>query len=228
MTRSHLVTLKLKDMKTSKSLLLIFIGILLFTANLTAQKEVGLRTGINFVTFGPDDFFNNTFNSNAKVGNLTLFMDMPIGKKFSFQPELSYNQKGLNFFDFSFPGSPNIKTDLVLNYLDANLLAKYRFGGEKFGFSIAAGPSIGFLLDGHFKVKAAGERSKEKLNFDDRGWDRFELGAVFGGSLDYKLGPGKLIFDARYNLGLSDIGGSGIKNRGVGLSLGYAIKLGPK
>ena len=55
------------------------------------------------------------------------------------------------------------------------------------------------------------------------------LGYKWDWEQQYQTGPGKLIVDGRYNLGLSnisDVKGENIKNRGFVFSLGYAIPIG--
>lgn len=80
------------------------------------------------------------------------------------------------------------------------------------GFSVEAGPQIGFLLSA----------KHEKLNVKDS-FNTFDFGVNFG--LGYKLENG-LNFGARYNLGLTDINnidGSSSKNKNgvIQISVGY-------
>lgn len=56
-----------------------------------------------------------------------------------------------------------------------------------------------------------------------------DFGLQMGLGAAISAGPGKLIVDGRYNLGLSnisDVKGENIKNRGFVFSLGYAIPIG--
>ena len=55
-----------------------------------------------------------------------------------------------------------------------------------------------------------------------------DLGLQMGAGIAIPAGPGKVIVDGRYNLGLSNISdenGMNVKNRGFAISLGYAIPL---
>ncbi len=127
-------------------------------------------------------------------------------QNFSIQPELNYIGKGTRL------KNGNVKSDLDLNYLEIPVLAKYSFGPVY----VNAGPSIGLLMDKESKViKNYGEKLK-KLDF----------GLQMGAGVAVPLGIGKVIVDARYNLGLSEIGKqTSIKNRGIMASIGYAIPL---
>jgi hypothetical protein len=52
-----------------------------------------------------------------------------------------------------------------------------------------------------------------------------DYGLVFGGGVDFELGPGELTVDARYTLGLAKIYDSGIdvNNRVISVMLGYSF-----
>ena len=60
---------------------------------------------------------------------------------------------------------------------------------------------------------------------DLRGLKDADYGAVFGGGIDVALDPGKLVFDARYTIGLARIYdvGTDVKNRVISLMLGYSF-----
>ncbi|PAC26305.1 porin family protein [Flectobacillus sp. BAB-3569] len=127
-------------------------------------------------------------------------------KGLSFQPEINFVNKGtkLNWEERN--------TNLTLNYLEVPLLAKYSFGP----LYINAGPSVAMLL------------TKEQDVVKDYGNkpNRFEIGAQAGIGLAIPVGTGKVIIDGRYHLGFTDIVKQmNVKNRGVMVSLGYAIPL---
>jgi opacity protein-like surface antigen len=91
-----------------------------------------------------------------------------------------------------------------LDYLRIPIMAKYYVAD---GFNIQAGPSIGFVAGGD-------DEAKELSTSTD-----FGLG--FGAG--YELSSG-LFFDARYNLGLSnisDVDGFDAKTTSLNIGLGY-------
>ncbi|MFV0529812.1 MAG: porin family protein [Flavobacteriales bacterium] len=126
---------------------------------------------------------------------------------FSVQPELNFVSKGTSF------KTRGKKENYNLNYLELPVLAKYSFGQVY----VNAGPSIGFLLGQSDKSKVAiGEMKK------------IDFGIQMGAGVAIPAGPGKVIVDGRYNLGLSnisDVKSADIKNRGIMVSVGYAIAL---
>jgi len=126
---------------------------------------------------------------------------------FSVQPEVNYVSKGTKFKN-SF-GEQNYN----FNYIEIPVLAKYSFGPVY----VNAGPSIAFQMGKDNKVRAAYGKTKS-----------IDFGIQMGAGVAIPAGPGKLIIDGRYNLGFSDIVDGNnltVKNRGIAVSLGYAIPL---
>ena len=159
--------------KTLVATALLFIGL----ANVNAQNfELGAKAGINFASIVGDN--------TSDVGPITEFQsfglvsEIPLSKKFSFQPEVMYSVQGFDNDD-----------ELVnLNYLNVPLMAKYYVAK---GFSLEAGPQLGYLLS-----------AKQDDNDVDENFKSFDLGLNLG--VGYKLENG-LNFGARANLGLSNI-----------------------
>lgn len=179
-----------------KFLLLAVVTVLGFTS-VNAQKiKFGVKGGLNFATISGDNTEDIDLVTSFNFGVLS---EIPLSDKFSFQPELMYSGQGYSFND-------NV---VALSYLNIPLMGKYYLTK---GFSVEAGPQIGFLL----------AAKNEKTNVKDS-FNTFDFGVNFG--LGYKLDNG-LNFGARYNLGLTDINNvdnSSIKNKnGVfQVSVGY-------
>ena len=96
------------------------------------------------------------------------------------------------------------------------------------GLSVQAGPQIGFLMsaDASSSVTSGGTTNSSSSNVKDQYKD-IDFGLNFG--VGYKLDFG-LFFDARYNLGLSDLadkrndGDNGKStNRVIQISVGYSF-----
>jgi hypothetical protein len=180
-----------------KKILLVTVIAVLGLTNVNAQEiKFGAKGGLNFASIGGD----NTGDVDPVTAfNFGLVAEIPISEKFYFQPELMYSGQGYSFNDDT----------IALNYLNIPLMGKYYLTK---GFSLEAGPQIGFLLS------AKNDKTDVKDSFNT-----VDFGVNFG--LGYKLDNG-LNFGARYNLGLSDINNidnSSNKNRnGVfQLSVGY-------
>lgn len=187
-----------------KKILVATVLALFGIANANAQEvQFGAKAGINIATLNGDISKDADAVTAFHFG---LMAEIPLSEKFSFQPEVLYSGQGFSLGENS---------TFELNYLNVPLMGKYYVAK---GLSLEAGPQIGFLLS----AKAESVDTK-KL------YKNVDLGVNFG--LGYKLDNG-LNFEARYNLGLSDvnngnanldIGVNGFKNQnGVfQISIGY-------
>ncbi|MDQ6527699.1 porin family protein [Flavobacterium sp. LHD-85] len=180
-----------------KKILLLAVFTVLGFVNINAQEiKFGAKAGLNFATISEDNTENADFVTSYNIG---IMSEIPLSEKFSFQPEIMYSRQGYSF-----------NNDVIaMNYLNIPLMGKYYVTK---GFSLEAGPQIGFLLS------AKNEKTDVKDSFNT-----FDFGVNFG--LGYKLENG-LNFGVRYNLGLTDINNvdnSSIKNKnGVfQVSVGY-------
>lgn len=187
---------------------IIVASMMLFAAFTAKAQSVELipKAGINVAT----QVLKGFDDKKAKVGfQGGLGVNIKTNSIFSVQPEINFVSKGTKFRE------NNVKRDVNLNYLEVPVLAKVSLGP----IYVNAGPSIGLM------VTKDGEALREygsKVN-------KIDFGVQMGGGLAIPAGPGKMIVDARYYLGLNDIGKSiDLKNRGFMASLGYAIPLGQK
>jgi len=189
-----------------KKLLLTAVFAVLTIASINAQ-EFGAKAGVNFATLNGDGDFDG--RTSFFVGGVVEF---EISESFSLQPELLYSSQGAKLSE-SFEGF-DIETIIKLDYLNIPIMAKY-YVTE--GFSIEAGPQVGFLLSSKAEVKVDGDSESEDI--DDL--STVDFGLNFG--LGYKLDSG-LNFGARYNLGLSNVPDEGdfdLKNGVFQIAVGY-------
>lgn len=166
-------------------------------SNVNAQETAfGVKAGVNFASLTGD---------NEGLDGLTSFhlggvANIGVSEKFSVQPEVLYSMQGA-----SYDGG-----EIKLDYINVPVLAKFMVAE---GFSIEAGPQIGFLVS----AKEDGEDLKD-----------FVKGTDFSGVLGvgYKLTSG-LNFGARYNVGMSNIIDSDLEDAGelkngvIQLSVGF-------
>jgi len=146
--------------------------------------------------------------------------------------------------------------NFILSYIDIPILFKYKFRGTTLGGNIFVGPNLGFgskakfTLD-DFKDPSSGQSTLSKienffggtfnspiletiLDFGSGSRDQyksFDFGAIAGFGLNYNLGSGSIVFDARFLLGLSNIDNSdnennSLKNRSAQVTLGYMQSFG--
>lgn len=185
--------------------LMFFAAIAVFgLSNLSSQEVTfGVKAGVNFASLSGDDSDGLDSKTSFHIGGVAV---IGISEKFAVQPELVYSAQGAKE---SFEG---IDIDYNIDYINLPVLAKF-YVAE--GFSIEAGPQVGFLMSA--KVEAEGE--SVDLKDDLKGID-------FSGAIGvgYKMDSG-LNFAARYNLGLANIadfdGEGDLKNNVIQISIGY-------
>lgn len=176
-----------------------------------------------------DDLDLNDELKRVTSVSFAIPIDIKISDKFSFQPELSFLSKGFKVVvderkDLDYYSSETLK----INFLEFPLLAKANFEQEKIRYSIYAGPSIGFALNGKYKeyINYDGDidRSSEKLDFDDDDYNRIEIGLTIGGMASYEIGKGRAFVDFRIQQGLTKISDV-LRSNMFGFSFGYMIPI---
>jgi len=197
-----------------KKLFLLFAIIALTGINQTFSQDVkfGVKAGVNFsdITGEEVDSFDGLTCFHFGLVAEILFSDT-----FAIQPELLYSRQGSKYEE-DYGEGYDIEGTVKVDYINIPIMAKY-FVAE--GFSIEAGPQIGFLRSAKDEYEDDEEDIKEYLKGTD-------FGVNFG--LGYKLENG-LNFAARYNIGLSDnldtdefeAEGAEYKNSVIQLSIGY-------
>lgn len=211
---------------------------LAFMNTLSAQKILGLRAGINISNWATENLLEEDSETNSIFGYQTgLLAEFNINERLAFQPEILYIQKGLGFKLEDFGFGTASENEFVLNYLEIPMLLKIRFrpSTDAPSFYSVIGPSVGYILSGKnkatFTFMGMTESISEKIDLDDAGFSRFDFSLLAGFGINIPTGPGNIIVDFRYLLGLNNLNdesGDEIKarNRGFGFTAGYTIPLG--
>jgi len=191
---------------------LIFTVIAFFGFALMNAQDInfGAKAGVNFASITGDDTDDLDMRTSLHVG---VVAEIVISETFSFQPELLYSAQGAK------ESIENVDLTFKVDYLNLPLMAKF-YVGE--GFSLEAGPQIGFLLSSKFE----GEEDGNSMSVDMKDYLKgIDFGLNLG--LGYKLESG-LNFGARYNFGFSDLndseeefGTSSIKNSVIQAYVGF-------
>lgn len=194
---------------------ILFLIVVLFAFSTVYSQGIifGVKAGANLANMNSN---LSEFNDNADmrtafhVGGVA---DVSISEQFSIQPELLYNSVGAKF------DMEGMEASIVLDYLTIPFLAKYYVAD---GFSLQAGPQVGFILGA--KLTADGEDDEDIK--DDM--ESIDFGLGFGAA--YKMENG-LFFDARYGLGLSNTvtdfsedADDYVKNNVIQISIGYMFQ----
>jgi len=169
--------------------LLIFTVIALFGFVPVNAQDInfGAKAGVNFASITGDETDDLDMRTSLHVG---IVAEIVISETFSFQPELLYSAQGAKFKETGY------EETYKLDYLNLPLMAKF-YVAE--GFSIEAGPQIGFLLSAEVDWEEDGDSGSEDIKEDIKGID---FGINFG--VGYKTESG-LNFGARYNLSLTEL-----------------------
>ncbi|SDS94060.1 porin family protein [Winogradskyella sediminis] len=179
-----------------------------FTSVNAQEVTFGAKAGLNLASISGDE----TDDLDGRTAfHLGAVAEISISEKFSVQPELLYSIQGAKFEEDGY------EETLKYDYLNLPIMAKY-YVAE--GFSLEAGPQIGFLLSSKYEAEFDGE--SEEVDNDDA--SSIDFGLNFG--VGYKMDSG-LNFGVRYNLGLSNIyDGEGsddysVQNSVLQVSVGY-------
>jgi hypothetical protein len=158
-----------------------------------------------------------------------FIVDAPINSHFSFQPAISYVQKGTITQK---PLGPTKKDRISteLRYTDLTLNVLYNTNADKGNFFIGAGPYVGFNLPSKFLTKSPGDLTSETdITFGNTIAETYR-GIDFGANalMGYRL-KGGFFVSANYSLGLRNLIPEGslstgdTKNTYIGLSIGWLV-----
>ena len=115
--------------------------LLCFTSFAQTSKQkaaFGFKAGFNISSFRTAVEYE-TFDPGLKAGfAVGAFVDIPVSRKFSVQPEFFYNQMGAKAFDNAF-GDKTFR----LNYFSVPILVKFRAAKN---FNVLVGPEMDFLI----------------------------------------------------------------------------------
>lgn len=139
------------------------------------------------------------------------FFSWPLGW-FDLQPEALYVSKGASL------DVQGIHSTLVLDYLEAPVLARWRFGARLY---VAAGPAVSWRLRAASRTTFSG--ATEEIDLADS-VKRYDAGVV--GAVGIRFG--RVVVDGRYTHGLMDIDGDTsdevtVRNRAITISAGVGF-----
>lgn len=176
---------------------LLFASALLLAGAMYAQPgttHFGIKAGLNLANLDIENAADGDHRTGFHVGGLA---HIHVSQHFAVQPELVFSTQGRE----QEIGGVNYRTNL--SYINLPVLLQYMAGN---GFRIQTGPQLGILVNAESKANNVETDVKDSYKTPDVSW-------AFGASYLTNMGIG---FDARYNLGLSninDVGNAKIKNR---------------
>lgn len=212
----------------------LFLSLLLIATFASVSAQISIKGGINLATMNEEseNLSRDDIERHAVTGPvLGLAFDLRLSALFTIQPELLYSQGG-GRNSYTFLGA-TIESTYRINYLEVPVLAKIELGNagsEKGGLGVyaAAGPWVGYALNGKSKVTSPIGTVEQDFTFDDEDdAKRLNYGLAAGAGIN----AGKLTLDLRYNFGINNLLDNDADNgndnkpvrqtRGLALTLGY-------
>ncbi|AZA89345.1 Uncharacterised protein [Chryseobacterium nakagawai] len=173
----------------------------------------GIKAGGNSAYFSEQKFGMNSQKLGFHAG---AFVNIPISKQFSFQPEVLYNQMGARDVAYSTEvttGATTVKTKgeskVTMNYISVPLMVQMRPMDK---FYVEAGPEFSYFINGKTKGEATvasttggittttSQSQSDDLNKDDINKFNFGLGLGLGYDITNNIG-----ISARYVNSLTKI-----------------------
>ena len=189
-------------------------ALLLIRVAAPAQVTLIPRAGISLTNYRINQQQNVTTRWGTGVmAGASINVALPKVAWLTLQPELYYVQKA-----FSSDGQdiiPQIGAGLSWqanrrsDYLEMPLLAKATLGKGRLRVFGNAGPSLGYLLGSSDAFAIVVDGQKVPLTNNVRtdkpfgGFNQLEVALQAGGGLGWAVGPGTLLVEARYALGLT-------------------------
>jgi hypothetical protein len=190
--------------------------------------RAGAKVGFGFSNFGGDTQELFGVKPDSKTGfAVGAFFGIDLHKYFRLQLDGQYVQKGgkfteegvdvkakVDYFEFLVPFTLTIPTE--------GSVTPRLFAGPAIAFESScklSGEEGGISVD--VDCSTAGVESKST-----------DFGIFFGGGIDLAVGPGALMFDVLYNLGMSNINDVPeadqyeLKNKNIQILVGYAFLFG--
>jgi hypothetical protein len=242
--------------KTLFSLMLI----ILFSSAGKSQIFVMPRGGLSYsnVSFSDEIKRQNTQNSRYNLGyTFGALINIPIAGPFSLQPEVNFAQKGYKLRNEEFNTNTESTQDLsiYLNYIEVPILGSLQFGDQNVQAIINFGPYVAYGLGGKAKFKAELKDLNTPANSESTVTERtikfgtepennpdniiyidnaFDLGFQAGLGVGISAGPGFIVYEQRFGMGLlnlrdkseTNVGDVRSQNRFIYATLGYTIPFG--
>jgi len=216
-------------MKKLSIIILVLVLTFAFSSPVFSSGSVnfGIKAGLNLAKWVGDDSemlvedgsSDKKFRTGFSGGVLLCYQT---SEMFALQPEMIYTMKGSKYEGTEMGMSYD--ATFTVEYLEIPVLAKIIISTGETKPYLLAGPALGVLLSSKGEVEVGGISVSDELE-DVKSID---FGLILGAGINIDLGTGTLLFDARYNLGLTSIDDSAddgdIKNSVISFNVGYLFK----
>jgi hypothetical protein len=189
------------------------LSLVIFSNSSALEVSGGVKLGLNLTKFYSgetiefvDEYFDeieyDPYESQVIKPGFAIgaVLQLKLKEMFAIQPEINFSAKGqkLQFDDY---------TQIIsVNYLEIPVLFQLLFPARIITPTLYAGPSFAFKIgkvNGREGYVGEGENWTDEIrDYTDRSVNGFDFGFAMGGSIGIKAGPGDIIIDARYTIGL--------------------------
>ncbi len=157
-------------MKTK--LLTLVLSVMIFSAAHSQGFHLGIKGGANMNKLTGKSF-KDEFSKGYHLGG---FAEIGLGKKFSIQPEVVFNQFNQDTVSkFSEVYKLDNVKNVKLNYLSIPILLNYRASNF---FSFQVGPQFGILMDQNAKLVQNGKDAFKKGDFSMLGGVQLKFSSI--------------------------------------------------
>lgn len=214
-----------------RKVLLVLLVLLLLAPAAFAQSYWGAKIGINAASLIGEDSDAADFQASSKGARAGFvggaFFSFRLSEMFGVRPELLFSGKGAKYEYDADNGDNKIKVQTI----EAPVLLEFflPIPTEAVDVSVFAGPAVAFITA--IKYEYSGDSGDEEGDIEDAGLgiekNDIDLSIAFGSAVSFGAGPGMVLIDLRYNLGLlTVVDGAGdpeLKTGTFGISVGYGF-----
>ncbi len=203
-------------------ILMVMSVIIIISPTHAVDLSLSLKAGLNSAMLHGENAPENAARKFSGV--IGAGLGIQIAKIFSLQPELYFTNKGCNYDDYTF----------YLPYLEVAIpQIKLLIPAENVYPAFYIAPTFSLLLNARLKF-TSGDTEHDFDVKDD--FKTIDFGGAAGAEFAFDLGPGRLLIDARYTLGIptilepDEINGEKVdqtaKNGVISGMIGYTIEFG--
>lgn len=200
----------------------IFYSFFFFILNFHAQKQIGLKAGVNFSKYSGELFLNSSYKYNPGF-YFGGFAEFSVNKNLKIKPEVFLSQQGSKFVEErdidNFGNTINDEVIFEANFIEERIsvpiILKYLLS-KKMYFEL--GPQIDFILTKDENIKK--NKLFEGASFLDTNYDDLDFGIASG--FGYELNN-RIILNFRGFFGLKEKDSSNIKSSVLNLGIEYIL-----
>ncbi len=210
----------------------ILILILCVFTHSEAQINFGIRGGMGLNSIQNNTFLLQVSSEPLAIYPLSiapdvgLFLNIPIANQLSIQPEIHYLHKGGKMSEEIYlagNGNPNnrliLEAQYRVQYIEIPVVLKYQIQNEGVKPALMLGASYGRAISQHFSgetiyingsnshyaISGEGNTLDWDTDFGGNGaFNRNDVSAVIGASIEKMIGKRPIIFDVRYLHDMND------------------------